>query len=423
MKRYIQFIITLCFCLSFFVNVKADEIPASEAATSEEVTTEETTTEITTEQPVTVAPPTEQPTTEEVTTTKPPKEEETTTKPTKNTPWTKVNGVYYNDKGEIIKGAIAKGMDVSKYQGKIDWEKVKKSDVSFVIIRCGYGSNYVTQDDQYFKENVEACKKYGIPYGIYLYSYATNQTMAKSEVQHVLRLLKAVNAKPQYPIYLDMEDAAQWSLSAKKLGNIASYFCNTLIKKGYSVGVYANTNWWLNKLTDKRFEQWNRWVAQYNSYCLYPGPYVMWQYSSKGKVSGVNGNVDMNLLFRTACTKGHNCKWVATKKATVLSTGTKKYICQTCGHVLKIKSIAKLKPKGKLNKKTIVMKVNKKYTKLQVKNLARGDSVKRYQSSNRTVARVTKKGVIVSGNKKGKAIIKVVLQSGKVLKVNVKVKK
>lgn len=449
MKYYIQIIIlaAVCFYLTYSTGVKAEEVPASEATTIEAVTTEKVTTEsetgeIQTEEPVTQeptaeaptteAPTTEVPTTEEPTTKKPEpttKKPEPTTKPpkeeptTKSTAWTKINGKYYNDKGQVIEGAIKKGIDISKYQGKIDWAKVKKSDVSFVIIRCGYGDNILMQDDPYFKANVEACEKYNIPYGIYLYSYAQNKKMAKSEVQHVLRLLKEAKAKPTYPIYLDMEDATQWKLSNKELGDIASYFCNTLIKKGYKVGVYANLNWWNNKLTDKRFNQWNRWVAQYNSYCRYDGLYQMWQYTSVGSVSGIKGNVDMNFLYRTACSKGHKSKWVATKKATVLKTGTKKYICQRCGQVTKIKTISKLRPTGKLNKKSISIKIKNKYKNLVVKNLARGDSIKSYKSSNKKIAKVNKKGVITAGKKKGKAVINVTLVSGKVLKLKVKVKK
>ena len=208
--------------------------------------------------------------------------------------WTKVDGYFINSKGEIIPNAVKKGIDVSEHQGVIDWNAVKNSDVEFVIIRCGYGDNYTSQDDQQWLRNVSECERLGIPYGVYIYSYAQTTAQAKSEADHVLRLLKGHN--PTYPVYYDMEDSSTVN-SKSQFAEFASIFCNAVEAAGYEAGVYANLYWWNTYLTDSRFSQWERWVAQYNYQCDYQGDYAMWQCTSSGKVSGINGNVDINFLI------------------------------------------------------------------------------------------------------------------------------
>ena len=213
--------------------------------------------------------------------------------------WSKVDGVYVNDKGEEIKGAIAKGIDVSYHNGRINWEQVKKSDVDFVILRCGYGKNQTNQDDKQWEYNVKECTRLGIPFGVYLYSYAMSTSDALSEAEHVLRLVKGYNLS--FPVFYDMENEKapynQGGLPSRVLGDIAETFCNKIESAGYDVGIYANKNWFENKLTDKRFQKWSKWVAQYNSYCTYNGEYSMWQSTSSGKVPGIQTNVDINFLF------------------------------------------------------------------------------------------------------------------------------
>ena len=200
-----------------------------------------------------------------------------------------------------VDGVVARGIDVSQFQGTIDWEKVKAAGVEFAIIRCGYGDDSSSQDDPQWARNVSECERLGIPYGVYIYSYAMSTEAAQSEAEHVLRLLEGHN--PTYPVYLDMENEGgsydQGGLDPKTLGDIAETFCNIVSNSGYEVGIYANTNWFTNKLTDSRFNQWTRWVAQYNTECTYTGSYTMWQCSSKGKIDGISGNVDLNLDFGT----------------------------------------------------------------------------------------------------------------------------
>ena len=206
--------------------------------------------------------------------------------------WTKVDGYFVNNKGEIIPNAIKKGIDVSYHQGVIDWEAVKNSDVDFVIIRCGYGDNYASQDDRQWLRNVRECERLGIPYGVYLYSYATSRKQAESEAAHVLRLLEGHN--PTYPVYYDLEDSSILASAKDSIAEFAEIFCTAVEKAGYEPGIYANLNWWTNYLTDPVFSKWNRWVAQYNSQCSYRGEYSMWQSTSTGTVPGISGPVDLN---------------------------------------------------------------------------------------------------------------------------------
>ena len=193
-----------------------------------------------------------------------------------------------------IPGTVGYGIDVSEHQGKIDWNKVKNAGVDFAIIRCGYGQDQTNQDDDYWEINAKACEQYDIPYGTYLYSYADTVAKAKSEAQHMLRLIKGRNLS--YPIYYDLEESSvREKLSKTQIADIAEAFCDVIESAGYEVAIYANKDWFTNYLTDKRFDQWDKWVAQYNTECDYNGEYSMWQCSSKGQVSGITGNVDLNI--------------------------------------------------------------------------------------------------------------------------------
>lgn len=209
--------------------------------------------------------------------------------------WEKVDGQFVNSNGEVIPGAVMKGIDVSEHNGKIDWEKVKNDGIDFAIIRCGYGQDMESQDDDYWKTNVEACEALGIPYGVYLYSYADTLEKAKSEAQHVLRLLKGHD--PAYPVYYDLEDNITLELSDSMKTQIATTFCNIITDNGYETGVYSSLYWWNDYLTDPVFNNWSRWVAQWNPTCDYQGEYDLWQCSSTGQVDGINGNVDLNFLI------------------------------------------------------------------------------------------------------------------------------
>ena len=192
--------------------------------------------------------------------------------------------------------AICKGIDVSYHNGTIDWKKVKQSEVEYAIIRCGYGTNDKNQDDKKWEENVKGCIDNNIPYGVYLYSYADTVEKASSEADHAIRLLQGKKFK--YPVYYDLEEEAiRKKLSKTEIANIAKTFCNKLSAKGYTVGIYANKDWFTNYLIDSCFNNWTKWVAQYNTVCNYQGKYDMWQCSSTGRVPGISGNVDLNYSY------------------------------------------------------------------------------------------------------------------------------
>ena len=193
--------------------------------------------------------------------------------------------------------AICKGIDVSYHNGTIDWKRVKQSEVEYAIIRCGYGTNDKSQDDKKWEENVKGCTDNNIPYGVYLYSYADTVEKASSEADHAIRLLQGKKLK--YPVYYDLEeDKLRDKISKKTIADIAQTFCDKLSAKGYTVGIYANKDWFTNYLTDSRFNNWTKWVAQYNTVCNYQGKYDMWQCSSTGRVPGISGNVDLNYSYR-----------------------------------------------------------------------------------------------------------------------------
>ena len=198
-----------------------------------------------------------------------------------------------------------KGIDVSYHNGTIDWAKVKASGVDYVIIRCGYGMDQRDQDDTQWLNNVRGCLNNNIPFGVYIYSYATTTSRASSEADHVLRLLSEAGLDPSdlgYPIYFDMEDA---STIDSDHAAIVKTFCNKIEAAGYEVGIYANKSWFNDRLTDSCFNNWTKWVAEWNasSGLTYSGlsnftsGNGMWQFSDYGSVPGVGGACDLNYTF------------------------------------------------------------------------------------------------------------------------------
>lgn len=205
--------------------------------------------------------------------------------------------------GTIVSNTARKGIDVSQHQGWIDWDAVKAQGIDFAIIRCGYGDDLGEQDDIHWMRNVRECERLGIPYGVYLYSYATSIDAAASEAAHALRLLEGHT--PDLPVYLDLEDKVQSkNLEVRAiLPEIAQTFCESMREAGYKPGIYANTYWWTHYLTNPVFDNWEKWVAQYNTSCTYPGTYKVWQASSKMMLDGttskyVDVNFDLGGRFR-----------------------------------------------------------------------------------------------------------------------------
>lgn len=182
-------------------------------------------------------------------------------------------------------------IDVSEHQGKIDWEKAMYH-IDGAILRCGYGSDYEEQDDEQFRRNAYECTRLGIPFGVYLYSYAKSVEQAKSEAAHALRLIKPY--KLSYPVYLDLEESG----TAEGAVERAIAFGDIIEEAGYWCGIYANLYWW-EVILKKGLERFTKWVAQYNVACEYDGKNLdIWQFTSKGNVPGIYGNVDVNECYR-----------------------------------------------------------------------------------------------------------------------------
>lgn len=191
---------------------------------------------------------------------------------------------------------MLKGIDISEWQGKVDFAKVK-SKVDFAILRLGYGDDLPRQDDKKFNEYVAECEKFNIPYGVYIYSYAINEAMVDSEIAHTLRV---IGSKKPFCVFYDMEDKSTVSVGKSKLTAFAKRFCNGIKAKGYKVGVYANENWFRNYLDVKALHKQGYviWCAKYSeSKPNISAPYDIWQYASNGKVDGINGNVDVNYML------------------------------------------------------------------------------------------------------------------------------
>lgn len=193
---------------------------------------------------------------------------------------------------------VFKGIDVSKWQGTINWKKVKKSGIDFAMIRSSYGDCDV---DEKLKANVRGCEKYDIPYGFYHYTYAKNVSEAKKEARFFLKTIK--NFNPEYPVVLDIEENFYKSMSKKKVTDIICAFVEVLEDKGYYAMIYSYASF-LEEHTDiNRLAPYDIWIAcwgdeeKLNS--SYSHHYGMWQYTDEGKISGITENtVDLNYAYK-----------------------------------------------------------------------------------------------------------------------------
>lgn len=196
---------------------------------------------------------------------------------------------------------MLKGIDVSSHNGEINWGLVK-SQIDFAIIRLGYGDNVERQDDSYFIKNVNGCINNGIPFGVYIYSYALNLSGSESiqsEIEHTKKQLSKISKKP-FCVYIDMEDDSTIKLGKTMLTNFALEFCKQIKNAGYKVGVYANENWFRNYLQVSTIASYGYsiWCAKYSTNKPnITSNYDIWQYSSTGRINGINGNVDINYMY------------------------------------------------------------------------------------------------------------------------------
>ncbi len=184
-----------------------------------------------------------------------------------------------------------RGIDVSKWQGDIDWGKVKRSGVGFAIIRLGFGRRL----DRRFHANMRNAKLNGIPCGVYHYSYATNRSEARAEADYCLRNLQQY--KLEYPVVFDVEEDRLRNLGQMQLSEICDGFCSRMREKGYYVSIYSYSYWVKNYLPKVLFSKYDLWVAKYGGKRPYGCTFGMWQYTSSGQVDGINGRTDCDISY------------------------------------------------------------------------------------------------------------------------------
>lgn len=198
---------------------------------------------------------------------------------------------------------MKKGIDVSQFNGEIDWKRVKESGrADFAILRSGFGwtdGDMSLRRDRMFERNVKGCEEAGIPYGIYHYSYCVKPENARKEAKYALQLIKAAGAKPIYPVWLDIEDSAQISLGRDVLTQIALDWLDEAEQAGYYAGIYSYRAFLQNYLDMSRLAKYDVWLAEVDvEKPKYTGDYGMWQYSWKGKIDGIAGDVDLDYAYR-----------------------------------------------------------------------------------------------------------------------------
>ena len=189
-----------------------------------------------------------------------------------------------------------KGMDVSHYQGDIDFNKAKADGIEFAMIRAGYGwKDWENQTDRQYYSNMSKAKRAGVARGAYLYSYALTPEDAKLEADFFLHLIGGYHL--EYPVAYDVEDASQANLGKERLTEIADTFLTRVPNAGYYVCLYTNLDWITYRYDMNKLKKFDVWYAQYNDRPTYNGQFGMWQHTSKGKVNGVSGNVDLDWSY------------------------------------------------------------------------------------------------------------------------------
>ena len=209
----------------------------------------------------------------------------------------------FNSDGSLNTGSGNLGIDVSRYNGNIDWNAVKNSGVSYVIIRCGYrgSASGALVEDSAFRKNIQGASNAGLKVGVYFFTQAVNEVEAVEEASMVLSLIKGYNLT--YPVFLDVEvtsgnNGRADHISVDTRTAVCNAFCQTIQNSGYKAGIYANKTWLTTHINTPALTGYKIWLAQYAAAPSYSRTkYDMWQYSSKGKVAGISGNVDMNISY------------------------------------------------------------------------------------------------------------------------------
>ena len=214
----------------------------------------------------------------------------------------KIREGYYQYKDNNYESIL--GIDVSEYQGDIDWEEVKKSGVEFAILRLGYrgyGKEGKIILDKEFEQNYEEAKNQGIKLGVYFFSQALNLDEIREETEFILENIKDKDL--DFPIVFDLEkikndDARTDNLTSDEINNMTLEFCKIIKDNGYIPAIYGNSKTFATVIKLELFDNIIKWYADYQYKPLYPYDFQIWQYTESGSISGITGDVDIDLCFK-----------------------------------------------------------------------------------------------------------------------------
>lgn len=193
------------------------------------------------------------------------------------------------------------GIDVSKWNGSIDWDRVRNAGITYAIIRCGYrgASTGALVEDPYFRENMQGAINAGLKVGVYFFTQATNEVEAVEEASMALALCR--DYRVTYPIFIDTEGAGgngrADGLDMETRTNVCQAFCQTVEDAGYTGGIYGSRNWFRTRLRMDVLADHVIWLAEYRENPVYAGNYHFWQYTSSGNVDGIEGRVDLDISY------------------------------------------------------------------------------------------------------------------------------
>lgn len=192
---------------------------------------------------------------------------------------------------------IIKGIDVSQWQGSIDFTKVKAAGYKFVIIRCNNWDDRVNGvvKDSWFEDNYRKAKAAGLDVGAYYFTWQTDADGARRDAELCRSFIKGKQF--EYPVYFDLEWEKAFARGASVCSSMVTAFCGAMEQAGYFTGLYISRSPLQNYITAEVAGRYALWVAEYGSKCNYGGSYGMWQYSSEGRVGGISGNVDMDECY------------------------------------------------------------------------------------------------------------------------------
>ena len=205
----------------------------------------------------------------------------------------------YYENGETVS---RKGVDVSKYQGDIDWEKVAADDVEYAFIRLGIRgyTEGAIQEDENFEDNINGALDHDLQVGVYFFTQAVSVEEAEEEAQFVLDAIEPYDVR--YPVVLDVEDVSNSNartrdLTKEERTQYCIAFCEMIKNAGYKPMIYGNLKTFMMMLDLEQLEDYDKWFALYDEQVYYPYAFKVWQYTASGQVDGIEGDVDLNISF------------------------------------------------------------------------------------------------------------------------------